>query len=118
MEGIDRIEIDEQWAHSAVVCAGDFAFISYCMKNEGQTIENQIHGAIDVLESRLSAAGLSLESVVKIDCLFKDIMDIQYLGAIIKQRFKGNYPSRKAWETKFLREGISFQLDAIAYKKS
>jgi len=113
---IDRIEIDEQWAHSAVVVAGDFTFISYCMKNEGQPIDTQINGAFDVLEARLKSVGLTLDAVVKMDCLFKDIMDIQSLGSIIKQRFNGTYPSRKAYETKFLREGILFQVDAIAYK--
>lgn len=116
MSGIDRIEIDEKWAHSAVVVAGEYAFISYCMENEDHSVERQIHGAIDVLENRLKSIGLTLESVVKIDCLFKDIMDIRYLGDIIKERFKNNYPSRKAYETKFLREGILFQIDAIAYR--
>ena len=66
---IERIELDEQWAHSAVVVAGEFAFISYCMKNEGQNIDNQINGAFDVLENRLKSIGLTLESVVKMDCL-------------------------------------------------
>ena len=113
---IERIELDEQWAHSAVVVAGEFAFISYCMQNEGQNTENQINGAFDVLENRLKSIGLTLDSVVKMDCLFKDIMEINYLSQIIKQRFNGKYPSRKAYETKFLREGISFQIDAIAYK--
>lgn len=115
MTDIERIEIDENWAHSAVVIAGEYAFISYCMKNEGQGIENQINGAFDVLEDRLEKIGLTLESVVKMDCLFNDIMDIKYLGEIIKQRFNRKYPSRKAYETRFLRDGILFQVDAIAY---
>lgn len=115
MEPIDRMEIDERWAHSAVVVAGDYAFISYCMKNEGQGIESQMEGAFDVLELRLKSIGLTLESVVKMDCLFRDIMDIGLLGGIIQKRFNGKYPARKAYETRFLREGISFQVDATAY---
>lgn len=50
------------------------------------------------------------------DCLFKDIMDLSFLGEIIKERFNGKYPARKAFETKFIREGILFQIDAIAFK--
>jgi enamine deaminase RidA (YjgF/YER057c/UK114 family) len=50
------------------------------------------------------------------DCLFKDISDLTYLGDIIKARFNGKYPARKAFETKFIRDGIRFQIDAIAYK--
>lgn len=116
MSNIKRTELSEEWAHSGVVEAGGFVFISYCMKNEGQPIEKQIHGAFDVLEERLKSVGLNLESVVKMDCLFKDIKDIHFLGEIIKERFKGKYPARKAFETKFLRDEILFQVDAIAYR--
>ena len=116
MREIKRTEISDEWAHSAIVEAGDYFFISYCMDNEGQSIENQINGAFDLLEKRLKSIDLNLESVVKMDCLFKNIMDIHFLGEIIKERFNGKYPARKAFETKFLREGILFQVDAIAFK--
>jgi enamine deaminase RidA (YjgF/YER057c/UK114 family) len=113
---IKRTELSEEWAHSGVVEAGGYVFISYCMGNEGQSIENQINGAFDLLEKRLESIGLNLESVVKMDCLFKDIMDVHLLGKIIKDRFNEKYPARKAFETKFLREGILFQIDAIAFR--
>jgi enamine deaminase RidA (YjgF/YER057c/UK114 family) len=116
MGEIKRIELNEEWAYSGIVEAGGYAFISYCMKNEGQSIENQINGAFDILENRLISIGLSLESVVKMDCLFKDIMDRFSLEKIIKERFNGKYPARKAYETKFLRDEILFQIDAIAYR--
>ena len=95
MGKIKRIELSEEWAHSGVVEAGGYVFISYCMKNEGQPVENQINGAFDILEKRLESIGLNLESVVKMDCLFKDIMDIHLLGKIIKERFNGKYPARR-----------------------
>lgn len=117
MSDIKRMEIDEDWADSTIIEAGDFVFVGYCMKNEGKSIEKQIEGAFDVLETRLKMVGLSLESVVKMDCLFKNISDLNYLPSIIKNRFNGKYPTRKAYETKFIREGIMFQIDAIAYKK-
>lgn len=116
MKEIIRTEIDEMWAHSAIVEAGDYIYISYCMKNEGQSIENQINGAFDVLSERLEKIGLTLESVVQMDCLFKDINDLIFLGEIIKQRFQGKYPARKAYETKFIRDEIAFQVDAIAFR--
>lgn len=116
MKEIKRSGVDEGWADSAIVEAGDFVFIGYCMKNEGESIENQINGAFDVLEKRLETVGLTLESVVKMDCLFKNIEDLLFLAEIIRNRFDGKYPARKAFETKFIREGISFQIDAVAYK--
>lgn len=50
---ISRTEMNEEWAHAGIVEAGNFVFISYCMKNEGQPVENQINGALDVLSDRL-----------------------------------------------------------------
>ena len=117
MSEIKRIEVDEYWADSTIIEAGDFVFIGYCMANEGKSIQEQINGAIDVLESRLKKVGLTLEFVVKMDCLFKDIEDLNILPEVLKERFAGKYPVRKAFTSDFIREGIRFQIDAIAYKK-
>ena len=116
MSEIKRIETDEFWADSTIIEAGDYVFVGYCMANEGKSVEEQIHGAIDTLEGRLQKVGLTLESVVKMDCLFKDINDLNVLPSVLKDRFKGKYPTRKAYTTEFIREGISFQIDAVAYK--
>ena len=70
-----------------------------------------------MLEKRLKMVGLTLESVVKMDCLFKDIEDLNYLADVLRSRFNGKYPTRKAFTSDFIREGIRFQVDAIAYKK-
>jgi enamine deaminase RidA (YjgF/YER057c/UK114 family) len=116
MKAIQRHERSEEWAHHGMIEAGGFVFVSYCMTNEGQPIERQINGAFDILSNRLESVGLTLQDVVQMDCLFKDIADLVYLGDIIKERFKGAYPARKAFETKFIREGIAFQVDAVAFK--
>lgn len=116
MEKIKRLEVDEFWADSTIIEAGDFVFIAYCMANEGKTIEEQIEGAILVLKERLAKVGLGLDAVVKMDCLFKDINDLICLPDIIRRHFGGKYPTRKAFTSDFIREGIAFQIDAIAYK--
>ena len=116
MKEVKRIEVDEYWADSTIIEAGDFVFIAYCMGNEGKSTEEQIEGAFQVLKEKLNKVGLGLDSVVKIDCLFKDINDLNYLSAIIKKYFNGKYPTRKAFTSDFIREGIAFQIDAIAYK--
>ena len=115
-KGIERLQTDEFWVDSTVIEAGDFVFVGYCMGNEGGTIQEQINGAIDTLEKRLKLAGLTLESVVKMDCMFRNIGDLDYLADILRERFQGRYPTRKAFTTDFLREGMSFQIDAIAYR--
>lgn len=120
MREIVRSDVNEEWAHSGIVDAGDFAFINYCVGNIGQPIENQINGALDHLEERLKSIGLTLESVVKIDCLFRDIWNIPVLEKVIKERFNGKYPARKSIQTEFAHhggvDGLNFQLDAIAFK--
>lgn len=117
MSEIIRYDVNDQWAHSGMVEAGDFLFMSYCVGNIGQPIENQINGAFDHLSKRLSSIGLTLESVVKFDALFKNIWDIPIMEKVIKKRFDGKYPARKSIQTEFAGDGILFQIDAIAYKK-
>ncbi|WP_425448313.1 RidA family protein [Dethiothermospora halolimnae] len=120
MRKIIRNDVNEDWAHSGIIEAGDFAFIGYCVGNVGQSIENQINGAFDHLIERLESIGLKLESVVKIDCMFRDIWNIPVLEAIIKERFEGKYPVRKSIQTEFAHRGgsggLQFQLDAVAFK--
>lgn len=120
MREIVRSDVNEDWVHSGIAEAGDFAFINYCVGNIGQPIENQINGAFDHLERRLQSIGLSLESVVKIDCMFRDIWDIPVLEKVLKERFKGKYPARKSIQTEFAhiggQEGLQFQLDAMEFK--
>lgn len=117
---IVRSDINEEWAHSGIVVAGDFVFVSYCVGNVGESVENQINGAFDHLSKRLESIGLTLESVVKMDCLFRDIWNIPVMEKVIKERFHGKYPSRKSIQTEFAHrggeDGLLFQLDAIAYK--
>ena len=121
MGEIKRSDINEEWAHSGIVEAGDFVFINYCVGNIGKSIEDQINGAFDHLSDRLESIGLTLESVVKIDCMFRDVWNIPIMEKVIKERFNGKYPARKTIQTEFAHrggeDGLLFQLDAIAYKE-
>src|SRR5690554_154445 len=115
MKSIIRSDINEEWAQSGIVEAGDFVFLSYCVGNIGRSIEEQVNGAFDHLEKRLGSIGLTLESVVKMDCLFRDIWNIPVMEKVIRERFKGKYPARKSLQTEFAHvggdAGLLFQLD-------
>ena len=90
--------------------------MSYCVGNAGGTIEQQINGAFDVMEKRLALVGLTLENVVQMNCLFRNIWDIPVMEKIIKERFCGKYPVRKSIQTEFAgQNNLLFQVDAIAY---
>lgn len=116
MKEIERYDISENWAHSGIVRAGDFCFLSYCVRSDEGTAEQQINGAFDVMEERLALVGLTLENVVHMDCLFKNIWDIPIMEKVIRERFNGKYPARKSIQTEFAHRGnLLFQVDAIAY---
>jgi 2-iminobutanoate/2-iminopropanoate deaminase len=120
MGEIIRNEVNEEYAYSGYVEAGDFVFLSFCVGNVGQSIEMQIEGALDNMSERLEKLNLTLDSVVKIDVLLRDVWDIPVMEEIFKRRFKGNYPARKTISTEFAHQGgpngLKVQIDGIAYK--
>ena len=119
MSDIVRQDVNEDFAHTGIIRAGDFCFLSYCVGNVGGTVDQQINGAFDDMERRLSLYGLTLENVVQMDCLFRDVWNIPVMEKVIKERFKGKYPARKSIQTEFAhcggQDGLQFQADAVAY---
>lgn len=116
---IERYDVNENRAHTGIIRAGEFCFLSYCVGNIGGTIEQQINSAFDDMERRLATVGLTLENVVKMDCLFRDVWNIPVMEKVIRERFNGKYPVRKSIQTEFAHTGgeagLLFQADAIAY---
>lgn len=116
---IKRFEVNEKWAHSGIIQAGDFCFLGYCVGNIGGTVEQQVNGAFDDMERKLALVGLTLENVVQMDCLFRDVWNIPTMEKVIRERFQGKYPVRKSIQTEFAHvggeNGLLFQVDAIAY---
>lgn len=113
-----RHEINEHWAHAGMVEAGDLVFVSYCVGNDQGTVTEQVHGALDTLEARLASIGLALADVVKVDALFTDIWDIPAMEEVFRERFAGTYPARKSIQTAFAHDGLRFQLDAVALRRT
>ncbi len=116
---IERYEVHEEWNHSGPVKAGDYCFLSYCVGKIGGTIGEQINGVFDNMEEHLAMIGLTLEDVVRMDCLFRDVWNIPVMEKGIKKRFNGKYPARKSIQTNFTHlggpDGLQFQADAVAY---
>ncbi len=119
MSEIVRGDVNLEWAHAGYVVAGDFVFLSYCVGNVGKSVEEQVHGALDHMERRLSEVGLTLNDVVKLDILLRDAWNIPVLEKVFKERFKGAYPARKTIQTNFAHVGgpggLEVQIDGIAY---
>jgi enamine deaminase RidA (YjgF/YER057c/UK114 family) len=120
MSEIKRHDVSEDLALSGMVEAGGFVFVSFCVGNIAQPVEAQVNGAFDHLSERLRSVGLTLESVVKIDAMFRDVWNIPVMEKVIRERFNGKYPARKTIQTEFAhkggQEGLLFQLDAVAFR--
>ncbi|WP_127530413.1 RidA family protein [Paenibacillus kobensis] len=121
MSGIIRSDINEEYVYSGIVEAGEFVFLSFCAGNIGAAFEEQVDGAIDDMERRLHTIGLTLEAVVKIDVLLKDVWNISFMEKVFARRFIQGYPARKTISTEFAHaggmNGLQVQIDAIAYKQ-
>ena len=125
MSTIKRINVNQaqadEFAYSEVVEAGDYVFLTFCAPACGGPMEAQINSVLDQMELRLTAVGLTLESVVKMDVLMRDPWNIPIMEQVFKERFKGVYPARKTIATEFAERGgeggLGVQIDAIAYKK-
>lgn len=120
MSKIKRYHVNEENAWSEMVEVGDFVFLGFCVGNVGQSVEAQVHGALNDMENRLKEIGLTLESVVKVDVLLRDAWDIPVMEKVFRERFAGKYPARKTIQTNFAHsggpDGLHVQIDAIAYK--
>jgi enamine deaminase RidA (YjgF/YER057c/UK114 family) len=117
--GIVRSNVNEDYAYSEIVEAGGFVFLSFCVGNVGGTVEQQVEGALNDMSGRLGQVKLTLQDVVKIDVLLRDVWDIPVMEAVFKRRFQGMYPARKTISTEFAHhggpDGLKVQIDAIAY---
>lgn len=120
MSNIIRSNINEEYAYSEIVEAGDFVFLSFCVGNVGGSIEDQVHGAINDMEKRLRKINLTLCNVIKLDVLLKDVWNIPIMEKVFKERFDGVYPARKTIQTEFAHiggpDGLHVQIDAIALR--
>lgn len=117
---IKRYFTSEENAWSEMVEAGDFIFLNFCVGNVGQSVEAQVHGAIDCMEHHLKEVGLTLDSVVKVSVLLRDAWNIPIMETVFKERFAGKYPARKTIQTEFAHcggiNGLQVQIDGIAYR--
>ena len=79
---------------------------------------NVIHGEYVFLYPGKNGLPVSIGNRPGVYCLFKNIEDLNILPKVLKERFAGKYPTRKAYTSDFIRDGILFQIDAIAYKNA
>jgi len=76
-------------------------------------IEGQIRQVFDNLSAVCTAAGGSLDDIVKLGVFLTDLSDFPQVNTIMGQYFSEPYPARAAVEVSALPKGVSVEMDAI-----
>jgi reactive intermediate/imine deaminase len=76
-------------------------------------IEAQITRVFDNLSAVCTAAGGSLDDIVKLTIFLTDMGDFPQVNTIMGQYFSEPYPARAAVQVAALPKGVSVEMDAI-----
>ena len=76
-------------------------------------IEAQIRRVFDNLSAVCTAAGGSLDDIVKLTIFLTDMGDFPQVNSIMGQYFSTPYPARAAVQVAALPKGVSVEMDAI-----
>ncbi len=108
--------------YSQAIAAGDFVFTSGQIainpktgNVDAVTIKEQTKQVCENLSAVLSAAGSSLEKVVKTTCYLRNMEDFADFNAVYGEYFVGK-PARSCVAVRELPKGVLVEVDTIAYK--
>ena len=76
-------------------------------------IEAQIRRVFDNLSAVCTAAGGSLDDILKLGVFLTDMNDFPQVNSIMGQYFTEPYPARAAVEVSALPKGVNVEMDAI-----
>ncbi|MDH4018410.1 MAG: RidA family protein [Xanthomonadales bacterium] len=76
-------------------------------------IEAQIRRVFDNLSAVCTAAGGTLDDIVKLGVFLTDMSDFPQVNNIMGQYFSAPYPARAAVEVSALPKGVNVEMDAI-----
>ena len=76
-------------------------------------IENQVHRVFKNLSAVCTAAGGSLDDIVKLTVFLTDMGNFPQVNAIMEQYFTAPYPARAAVGVASLPKGAEVEMDAI-----
>lgn len=109
--------------YSQAIVLGDLVFVSgqLPMQANGEIVaggvEEQTKKSIENLQNILSAAGASLNSVVKTTVFVKDLKDFPLINAVYESCFGLHRPARSTVEVARLPKDALVEIEAIGYVK-
>ena len=79
-------------------------------------IEEQTRRSLTNISNILSAAGYSMQDVVKTTVLLADIADFAAMNAVYAEFFTEPYPARAAFQAAAIPKGAKVEIECIAVK--
>jgi 2-iminobutanoate/2-iminopropanoate deaminase len=106
-----------QFPFTTVVAFGNLLFVSGIGCRVPGTIEENTKWVLDEIEKNLTAAGSSLEKVLKVNIFMEDIKQFDRMNAVYKTRKWGTvFPARNTTQPAALPAGdYGLAIDCIAY---
>lgn len=81
-----------------------------------ETLEEQAHQSLTNVKAVLSAAGLTMDHVVKTTCFLADLGDFAAFNAVYAQYFAKDAPARSAVQVAALPKGAKLEVEVIAVR--
>jgi 2-iminobutanoate/2-iminopropanoate deaminase len=117
----DRVAINPGENFSGAIVANGFVFTSGMLGVDpatgelaGDDVAAQTEQAMANLDATLTAAGSSLDRVVKATCFLANFDDFQVFTETYRQAFTGDLPARSTVEVADLALGALVEIDLIA----
>jgi enamine deaminase RidA (YjgF/YER057c/UK114 family) len=106
-----------QFPFTTVVSYGNLLFVSGIGCRVPGTIEENTKWVLDEIEKNLTAAGSSLEKVLKVNIFMEDIKQFDRMNAVYKTRKWGTvFPARNTTQPAALPAGdYGLAIDCVAY---
>jgi 2-iminobutanoate/2-iminopropanoate deaminase len=107
--------------YSQAVRTGNLLFVSGQIPIDPETgtviiggIEAATHRAMKNIESILTAAGFTLDNVVKTTIFLKSMDDFSKINAVYASYFSGHYPARETVEVSRLPKDVEIEISVVA----
>jgi len=99
--------------HGLIFVSGQIPLIPASMKMVSGGVEAQIQQVFSNLAAVCTAAGGTLDSIIKLTVYLADMADFAQVNEIMGQHFSAPYPARAAVGVAALPKGARVEMDAI-----
>jgi 2-iminobutanoate/2-iminopropanoate deaminase len=114
LEPYDAFDISTFVIHNDTVHIGHFGGMYDEAGEQLHTIEEQTRQTFHNLAKALKAIDLSLDNLVKVTVILKNISDFQGMHAAWKQAFTSVYPVRTTITSDFIDDHCLIQIEGVA----